>query len=125
MPCAAVFSAGAILDEVCDACQELEGRPIDIRIDSFPTVKPIDRDTIADCAKKADAVFAIEEHNIIGGFGSAVAEVMAEMGGAPPLYRIGLHDEYCAKVGSQQYLREEYGLSAEKIAAYIHRKITG
>ena len=125
VPCAAVFAAGAILDEVCDACQELENAGVRVIQYSFPTVKPIDRDTIADCAKKADAVFTIEEHNIIGGFGSAVAEVMAEMGGAPPLYRIGLHDEYCAKVGSQQYLREEYGLSAEKIAAYIHRKITG
>ena len=122
---AAVFSTGAILDEVCDACSELERSGIRVIQYSFPTVKPIDRDTIRECAKKADVLFTVEEHNITGGFGSAVAEVLAETPGAPPLYRIGLHDEYCTKVGSQQYLREEYGLSAEKIAAYIRGKTTG
>ena len=122
-PCIAVFSTGAILDEVCDACRELENAGIRVIQYSFPTVKPIDSETITACVKEAAAVFTIEEHNITGGFGSAVAEVMAEAGGAPPLYRIGLHDEYCTKVGSQQYLREEYGLSAEKIAAYIRAKI--
>lgn len=123
--CIAVFSTGAILDEVCDACRELENAGIRVIQYSFPTVKPIDSETITACVKEAAAVFTIEEHNITGGFGSAVAEVMAEAGGAPPLYRIGLHDEYCTKVGSQQYLREEYGLSAEKIAAYIRAKING
>lgn len=122
-PCIAVFSTGAILDEVCDACRELENAGIRVIQYSFPTVKPIDSETITACVKEAAAVFTIEEHNITGGFGSAVAEVMAEAGGAPPLYRIGLHDEYCTKVGSQQYLREEYELSAEKIAAYIRAKI--
>ena len=122
-PCIAVFSTGAILDEVCDACRELENAGIRVIQYSFPTVKPIDSETITACVKEAAAVFTIEEHNITGGFGSAVAEGMGEAGGAPPLYRIGLHDEYCTKVGSQQYLREEYGLSAEKIAAYIRAKI--
>lgn len=118
----AVFSTGAILDEVCDACTILEEKGIGVLQYSFPTVKPIDRETIRECAKAADAVFTVEEHNVIGGFGSAVAEVMAEMGGQAPLYRIGIQDVYCTKVGSQQYLRNEYGLSAKKIAEYIEKK---
>lgn len=118
-----VFSSGAILDEVCDACSFLEQKDVGILQYSFPTVKPIDREAIIKCAKDTDAVFTVEEHNITGGFGSAVAEVMAEVAGGTPLYRIGLNDEYCTKVGSQQYLRNEYGLSAEKIAEYILDKM--
>lgn len=118
----AVFSTGAILDEVCDACAILEEQGIGVLQYSFPTVKPIDQEVIRECARAADAVFTVEEHNIIGGFGGAVAEVMAEMGGSAPLYRIGIQDAYCTKVGSQQYLRNEYGISAGKIAEFIMKK---
>ena len=118
-----VFSSGAILDEVCDACSFLEQKDVGILQYSFPTVKPIDREAVIKCAKDTDAVFTVEEHNITGGFGSAVAEVMAEVACGTPLYRIGLNDEYCTKVGSKQYLRNEYGLSAEKIAEYILDKM--
>ena len=118
-----VFSSGAILDEVCDACSFLEQKDVGILQYSFPTVKPIDPEAVIKCAKDTDAVFTVEEHNITGGFGSAVAEVMAEVACGTPLYRIGLNDEYCTKVGSQQYLRNEYGLSAEKIAEYILDKM--
>ena len=119
----AVFSTGAILDEVCDACVMLEEKEIGVLQYSFPTVKPIDRDVIMECTKAVDAVFTVEEHNITGGFGSAVAEVMAETGSGVPLYRMGLNDEYCTKVGSQQYLRNEYGISAKKIVEYIFNKV--
>lgn len=119
----ALFSTGAILDEVCKASVEIEKKGIGVIQYSFPTVKPIDRDTIMKCVELSDAIFTVEEHNIIGGFGSAVAEVMAEEGGGTPLYRIGLNDEYCTKVGSQKYLRNEYGISAEKIVEYVSNKI--
>ena len=119
----AVFSTGAILDEVCDACAALEEYGIGVLQYSFPTVKPIDRQTIAECAKGVDVVFTVEEHNVTGGFGSAVAEVIAEIPGSAPLYRIGLNDEYCTKVGDQPYLRNEYGISAEKIVEYIAQKV--
>ncbi len=119
----AVFSTGAILDVVCDACKALEEKEIGVVQYSFPTVKPIDKETILRCTESAEAVFTIEEHNITGGFGSAVAEVMAERGTGIPLHRIGMNDEYCTEVGSQEYLREEYGLSSEKITEYILDKI--
>ena len=119
----AVFSTGAILDEVCDACGKLEEKGIGILQYSFPTVKPIDSETVAKCLRDTEAVFTVEEHNIIGGFGSAAAEVAAELGTGTPLYRIGMNDQYCTVVGTQEYLRHEYGLSAEKIAEYILNKI--
>lgn len=121
----AVFSTGAILDEVCDACGKLEEKGIGILQYSFPTVKPIDSETVAKCLRDTEAVFTVEEHNIIGGFGSAAAEVAAELGIGTPLYRIGMNDQYCTMVGTQEYLRNEYGLSAEKIAEFILEKIKG
>lgn len=124
-PNIALFSTGAILDEVCDAYAALEKKGVGVIQYSFPTVKPIDRETILECAKESDAIFTVEEHNVTGGFGSAVAEVMAGEGTGIPLYRLGLNDEYCTKVGSQQYLRNEYGISAEKIVEYISDKLDG
>ena len=108
---------------MCDACRALEEKGIGVVQYSFPTVKPIDKETILRCAESAEAVFAAEEHNITGGFGSAVAEVMAERGAGIPLHRIGMNDEYCTEVGSQEFLREEYGLSSERITEYILDKI--
>lgn len=121
----ALFSTGAILDEVCDASVALEQKGIGVVQYSFPTVKPIDRKVILECVKDTEAIFTVEEHNITGGFGSAVAEVLAGAGAGTPLYRLGLNDEYCTKVGSQQYLRNEYGISAEKIVEYISDKLDG
>ena len=65
-------------------------------------------------------IVTVEEHNIIGGFGSAVAEVMAEMADQKArLLRIGLNDEYSIRVGNQKYLREQYGMDREAIVKRI------
>lgn len=114
----AVFSTGAILDEIVGAVEILEKAGINPTVYSFPTVKPIDRDTITAVAANHKLIFTVEEHNIVGGFGSAVAEVVAEAGGAR-LIRIGIDDRYSTEVGSQKYLRDRYGVSASKIAARI------
>ena len=111
----AIFSTGAILDATTDAANELETLGIGVEQYSFPTVKPLDVNVIQDCAERLDYIITVEEHNIVGGFGSAVAEVMAENLSKAKLIRIGLNDEYCTIVGSQQYLREKYGMSADKI----------
>ena len=116
---AVLFSTGAILREAMTACNKLEKAGIGIEQYSFPTVKPIDKDVIQACADKYDYIFTVEEHNIVGGFGSAVAEVMAEYGGKAKLVRLGINDVYCTKVGNQSYLREQYGISADKIADRI------
>lgn len=117
----AVFSTGAILEETSKACDMLEEQEIAVEQYSFPTVKPIDRAVIEDCAKRFDNIFTVEEHNIVGGFGGAVAEVLAECGGKAKLHRIGIDDFYCIEVGSQAYLREQVGINAEGIV----RKVKG
>ena len=111
----AVFSTGAFLEETTKACDMLEADGFGVEQYSFPTVKPIDKQAIIDCAKKFDNIFTVEEHNVVGGFGSAVAEVLAECGENTKLHRIGINDFYCIKVGSQAYLREQVGINAEGI----------
>lgn len=115
----AIFSTGAIVEEVAGAETILAEHGIHPAVYTFPTVKPIDRDVIARCAADFDLVVTVEEHNLSGGFGSAVAEVMAELPTHGRLLRVGIHDTYCALVGDQKYLRSRFGLDAAGIAAQI------
>jgi transketolase len=116
----ALFSTGGIFDEALKAVELLNEKNIYPAIYTFPTIKPIDKELIEKCSKKYDLIVTVEEHNIIGGFGSAVAEILSEI----PMHRaaqirIGLNDTYSCIVGSQQFLRKKYGMSAEKIAEKI------
>lgn len=111
----ALFSTGAILDEATDAAKMLEEAGIGVEEYSFHTVKPIDKDVILDCAKRYDYIVTVEEHNVVGGFASAVSEVITDSDEKVRLIKIGLNDEYCSKVGNQKYLRAQYGMVAEDI----------
>lgn len=116
----AIFSTGAIFEEVQGAYDLLKQKGISPAVYTFPTVKPIDKEVITACAAHFDLIVTCEEHNVVGGFGSAVAEVMAEMPEKRAyLMRIGMQDMYATKVGSQAYLREQYGMSAKQIAEKI------
>ncbi len=113
----AVFSTGAIFDEVKEALEQLKLEKIIPTVYTFPTVKPIDKEVILDCAKTHKAIITVEEHNLSGGFGSAVAEVLAEADKVKAkLVRIGLSDRYSSIVGSQKYLRKQYSIDANTIA---------
>lgn len=112
----AVFSTGAIFDEVDEACKSLENEGIVPTVYTFPTVKPIDKETILECASKYNTIITVEEHNLSGGFGSAVAEVLAEESGVKAkLVRVALDDRYSCIVGSQKYLRKQYSIDASAI----------
>ena len=112
----AVFSTGAIFDEVNEACEELKAQGIIPTVYTFPTVKPIDKDVILECAKTHKAIVTVEEHNLSGGFGSAVAEVLAETDGVKAkLVRVALDDRYSCIVGGQKYLRKQYSIDAKAI----------
>lgn len=116
----AVFSTGAIFDEVNEACEELKAQGITPTVYTFPTVKPIDKDVILQCAKTHKAIVTVEEHNLSGGFGSAVAEVLAEADGAKAkLVRVALDDRYSCIVGSQKYLRKQYSIDAKTIVERV------
>lgn len=114
---AAIFSTGAIFEEVSGAYDILQSKGINPQVYTFPTVKPIDTHVIRKCAESFDLIVTCEEHNIVGGFGSAVAEVMAEMKAKKArLLRIGLNDKYACEVGNQKYLRGKYGMLSQQIA---------
>lgn len=116
----AIFSTGAIFDEVKEACDTLKEQGISPTVYTFPTVKPIDKDVILECARTHKAIVTVEEHNLSGGFGSAVAEVLAESDGAKArLVRIALDDRYSSIVGSQNYLRKQYKIDAAAIVEKV------
>lgn len=115
----AIFSTGAIFEEVADAEAILAEHDIYPAVYTFPTVKPIDRAAIVRCAVDFDMIVTVEEHNIVGGFGSAVAEVLAELPERARLLRIGIHDTYSSIVGSQKYLRSQFGLDSGGIATQV------
>lgn len=115
----AMFSTGAILDEATEAARMLEEAGIGVEEYSFHTVKPIDRDVILDCAKRFDYIVTIEEHQIIGGFAGAVSEVITDSDQHARLIKIGLNDEYCSKVGTQNYLRGEHNMTAADIIQQV------
>lgn len=121
----AVFSTGAIFEEVQAASEALSKKGLDHAIYTFPTVKPIDAELIKECAKNFDLIVTCEEHNIVGGFGSAVAEVLSEISGHARLLRLGLNDTYATIVGSQKYLRQMYGIDGEGIAEKIEEACNG
>lgn len=122
----ALFSAGAIADEVQDACCLLEQNGYAPAMYTFPTIKPIDRELIEQVSREFELVVTCEEHNIYGGFGGAVAEVMAQMRQRQArLLCVGINDMYAVHTGKQKYMREQYGLSAEKIAARIEAELNG
>ena len=73
----ALFSTGAVYEEVAGAAKMLENAGITPAVYTFPSVKPIDKALIKKCAAEFELITTVEEHNIVGGFGSAVAEVMA------------------------------------------------
>jgi transketolase len=118
----AIFSTGGIFEEAMEASELLIEEGIKPALYTFPTVKPIDRETIVECARQYDLIVTVEEHNIIGGFGSAVAEVLAELGGPKArLVKIGINDQYSSIVGSQSYLRDVYGMSSRRIVERLKR----
>lgn len=116
----AVFSTGAIFEEAKDAITVLNKDGMDPALYTFPFVKPIDSKTITECAQRFDLIVTVEEHNIVGGFGGAVAEVLASVGGAK-LLRIGLKDTYSSIVGTQKYLRQKYSMDSAAIARKIRQ----
>ena len=119
----AIFSTGDIAGEVLKAREMLESRGVTPTIYTFPTVKPLDAETVRACAVGHELIVTCEEHNIVGGFGSAVAEVLAEMGDSARLVRVGIDDTYCGIVGDQNHLRAHYGLTGGQIAERIAKEL--
>jgi len=102
------------------AADELASRGLSARVVSMHTVKPLDEALLADAFGRFRAVAVVEEHSVIGGLGSAVAEWLARRdGGHPPLVVCGTPDAFISESGSQQWMREQCGLTGPAVAATI------
>ena len=110
-----IIATGLMVNEALMAYDQLAAEGISARIVNMATIKPIDREIIIDSAKKTGVIVTAEEHNIIGGLGSAVAEVVCETVPVPVL-RVGVEDKF-GKSGPAVELLHIYGLDADNIAA--------
>ncbi len=110
-----LIAIGAIMSEVLSAANLLEKEGIHARVLNMHTLKPLDKKAILKAAKETYAIVAIEEHSIIGGLGSAVAEVLVQYQIGKPFSFIGIPDTFSTALGTQSFLRDIYGLSAKTI----------
>lgn len=117
----ALLATGATVTEALQAADSL-GRFKPWVVD-FHTLKPIDRDLLRTLASKCRLITTVEDHNVIGGLGTAVAEVLAEEGFGGKLLRLGLQDRY-GESGDPTALYEKYGIAASKIAEQISEKLS-
>jgi len=88
------------------------------RVLDMHTVKPIDRAAVEEAASQTRLILTVEEHNVIGGLGGAVAEILAELGCSTPLKRLGIPDAF-PPIGSQEAILEMYGITASHITDVV------
>ena len=115
-----LLTGGTMLYTAKIVSEILEKQGLNITLISMPFIKPIDKELIQDCSRTFKALFTLEEHNVIGGLGGAVAEVLAEAKYGKFFKRIGIEDRYSFPIiGGPDYLREKLGLSPETVAENI------
>ena len=115
----AVLATGIMVQEALKAHELLKAEGISARVINIHTIKPIDREIIEKAARECGAIVTTEEHNIMAGFGSAVAEVVAEV--CPvPLVRHGVNDQF-GRSGAAQQVLDAYGVNAQGIVDAVHR----
>ena len=110
---ATVFATGVTVSEALKAKEELEKQGINIRVVDIHTIKPIDKETIIKCAKETKKLISVEDHSIIGGLGSAIAEVLTEEYPAK-LTRLGINDTF-GKSGKAEELMKYFGITSQDI----------
>ncbi len=118
-----LLATSTLLFRAMEVVEELGKRGITTRLVSMPTIKPIDVDLIIDCVQKTKAIFTLEEHSIIGGLGSAVAEVLAEYGKPMVFKRLGVRDRFTKVMGSQEYMRRANHLAVDQIIDTIQKTL--
>ena len=117
-------ATGGILGEAFLAAEMLDAQGIRARVLSVHTVKPLDVAALAAAARETGGLVTIEEHNVDGGLGGAVAEALLESGVIPRFFlRVGLRAGFSSIVGSQKYLRAVYSLDAAAIANAVLDKV--
>ncbi|MCI8617881.1 MAG: transketolase family protein [Clostridia bacterium] len=108
-----IFATGVTVSEAIKAQEELKNKGINVRVIDIHTIKPIDKDMIIKCAKETKKLVSIEDHNIIGGLGSAISEVLTDEY-PTKLIRLGIKDTF-GKSGKAEQLMKYFGIVAENI----------
>ena len=108
---ATIFATGVMVSEALKAQEELKMKGVDVRVVDIHTIKPIDRDIIVKCAKETKRLISIEDHNIIGGLGSAISEVLTDEYPVK-LTRLGINDTF-GKSGKATELMKYFGITDE------------
>ena len=117
----AIFATGDMVQEALKAAELLAAEGIDARVIDIHTIKPIDRDIILKAARECGAIVTSEDHNIMAGFGSAVAEVVSEAYPVP-VVRHGVNDQF-GRSGSAQQVLDAYGLNPDGIVAAARKAL--
>ncbi|MEG0769577.1 MAG: transketolase family protein [Ruthenibacterium sp.] len=118
---AAIFACGALVYEAMEAAKQLVEQGVDVMVVDLHTIKPLDSAFIQSAAQKTGAVVTAEEHQLAGGMGSAVCEVLSR--NCPvPVESVGINDTF-GESGQPEELMERYGLTARDIVAAVHRAI--
>lgn len=118
----AIIATGIMVEAAMDAKKILASEGINARVINIHTIKPIDSDIIINAAKETGAIVTAEEHSIIGGLGSAVAEVVGEEYPVPVL-KVGVKDVF-GESGKPNELLEKYGLTSKDIVEKVKKAIS-
>lgn len=111
---ACLVAAGMMIPAALAAARVLEAQDLAVTVLNVPVVKPLDTATIVDAVRHSRMVVTAENHSIVGGLGSAVAEALSEAGVPVPLRRVGVRDRF-AESGSREYLFARYGLGTQDV----------
>lgn len=115
-----LVGTGNILVDVLKVKEELEREGISARVINIHTIKPFDSDIIAKAAKETKGIVTVEDHNIIGGLGSAVAEAIAESGVGTRFKRVGLKDAFSKGYGTYAEVKAANGIGNQDILQAVH-----
>lgn len=115
----AVLATGTMVETALEASELLLGRGVTVSVWSVPVLKPVPYRRLEQALGGAEVVYTLEEHSVVGGLGSLIAEFIAAKACHPRLRMFGIPDQYAEQVGSQAYLRSAFGLSARQIADQI------
>lgn len=120
---ATVIATGLMVGRALEAAKALEAEGIQVRVLNMHTIKPLDREAIEAAAAETGVIVTAEEHNVLGGLGSAVSEVVCEMDKPVPVYKIGTKDEF-GRSGNADVLLKMYGLTSEAIADKVRAAVS-
>jgi transketolase len=105
-----IIACGTMVDQALDAHKTLLKQGVKARVIDMHTIKPLDKKLVLKAARETNAIITAEEHSIIGGLGSAVAETLAEEGFSIGFRRMGIKDVFCES-GEPKDLLEKYELN--------------